>query len=89
MRTRLRIPEPDRLIVRSRRERRAVWREGDGPDPVAVAFERLEAGVPNVSDTRYSLDELKLVLPKFAILSPFLSDKIRAQRHRSVRVRIR
>src|SRR5271169_4422976 len=36
-----RVPEPDCLIARSRRERRAVRREGDGIDVTAMALERL------------------------------------------------
>lgn len=38
---RRRVPEPDCAIVRSRRHRVAVRREGDGPDITAMALERL------------------------------------------------
>jgi hypothetical protein len=35
------VPEPYRVIFRSRRESLAVWREGDGCDLTAMALERL------------------------------------------------
>src|SRR5271170_1632162 len=38
------VPEPYRVVERSRRERRAIRRQGDRPDRVAMAFEGLLVG---------------------------------------------
>jgi len=49
-RSRAGVPQPDRLVVRRRRQQLAVRREGHGLDTVRMALERLQQGIPIVLD---------------------------------------
>jgi hypothetical protein len=45
-RSRGRVPEPNRLVVRRRRHQLAVWREGDRPDRTRMALESTMRRIP-------------------------------------------
>jgi hypothetical protein len=54
-RSRAGVPQPDRPVVRCRRQQLAVRREGHGLDPVRMALERLQQGIPIILDLWLSL----------------------------------
>ena len=58
-----RIPEPDRPIARSRRERLAVRRERHCVDPAIMPLERLPVRAPVVSSTSGRFDKTQPFLP--------------------------
>ena len=74
-----RVPEPDRLVARARRDQLAVRREGDRQDRTGVALERLQRSVPirlPFRNLMYPANTLLELLPDDALLGS--KDKGRA-----------
>jgi hypothetical protein len=56
-RFRRRVLQPDRSIVRARRQLLTVRREGDGADPMRMTLERLQRRFRRVPQPGRSVDE--------------------------------
>src|SRR5271170_8066148 len=70
-RSRGRVPEPHRLVVRRRRHQLAVRGEGDGPDRIRMALQRAVRRIPGffsvqgIFNARISL--IPELLPNFTL----------------------
>ena len=58
------VPDLDRAVVRRRRQPGRVVREGDRPDRIAVALERLQAGPPFLTQSWLYYNHFQLFLKK-------------------------